>query len=113
MQGPQGAFRPPAKEAVQTPSIGSIEVLNGCGISGAAGAAADYLRSKGFDVKDIGNASSWNYPVTIVASRTVDTDIAEKVSRMLNTDKMIIMRNGDTRYDATVFLGADFAERIQ
>ena len=33
------------------PNIGRIEVLNGCGIPGAAGKVADFLREKQFDVK--------------------------------------------------------------
>ena len=40
------------------PSIGRIEVLNGCGVPGAAGKVADFLREKQFDVKNIDIAFS-------------------------------------------------------
>jgi hypothetical protein len=95
------------------PAIGRVQILNGCGISGAAGAAADFLRRHGFDVKNIGNADTFNYPFTIVASRTRDTAVANEIARTLGSDKTIILRNGETLYDVTVYVGADFAERIQ
>jgi hypothetical protein len=95
------------------PAIGRIQILNGCGISGAAGAAADFLRRHGFDVKNIGNADTFNYPFTIVASRTRDTAIANEIAQTLGSDKTIILRNSETLYDVTVYVGADFAERIQ
>jgi uncharacterized membrane protein len=91
-----------------------LEVLNGCGITGAAGATADFLRAKSFDVKTIGNAKTWNYPFTIVASRTTDMSIARKVARALDTDKHILLRTDDTgSYNVTVFVGEDFQERIE
>jgi hypothetical protein len=97
------------------PSVGSIQVLNGCGVDGAANMAADFLRTKGFDVKNMGNAATSNYQATIVVSRKKDTSalvIARQVAAALSTEKMILMRNGDETYDATVFIGADFQERI-
>ncbi len=95
------------------PYIGRIEVLNGCGIEGAAGKVADYLRSTNFDIKSVGNAQTWNYPFTIVISRTQDTTVASQVASSLDTDKMIIIRNNDKMHDVTVIIGPDFGERIQ
>ncbi|MBD3316059.1 MAG: hypothetical protein GF344_09745 [Chitinivibrionales bacterium] len=102
----------PQKNAV--PHIGRLEVLNGCGITGAAGATADFLRSKSFDVKSIGNAETWNYPFTIVAARTKDMSIAHKVAGALGTNKCIMLRTNDTEsHNVTVFVGGDFKERIE
>jgi len=52
----KAAPTPTAKQLPAVPSIGSIQVLNGCGAEGAANRVADFLRAKGFDVKDLGNA---------------------------------------------------------
>lgn len=85
---------------------------NGCGAEGAANRVADFLRSKGFDVKDIGNAPSWNYPATIVISRTADRELADEIGKALKTDKVTLMRN-DGGHDATVIAGPDFEERVK
>lgn len=102
------------------PHVGSIQVLNGCGIDGAAGQMADFLRSHRFDVKDIGNAEAWdgsgitwNYPETIVVSQTTDLSNARKVARALSTDKVVLRRIENTVYDVVVFVGPDYAERIK
>lgn len=92
------------------PDIGRVQILNGCGVNGAASAAADYLREHNFDVKDIGNADTWNYPHTIVASRTKDMTVAQKVADALEIEKIILLRDENDLYDVTVFLGADFGE---
>ncbi len=101
------------KKIASVPYIGRIEILNGCGIEGAAGKVADYLRSTNFDIKSVGNAQTWNYPFTMVISRTLDTTIASQVASSLNTDKMIVIRNNDRMHDVTVIIGPDFGERIQ
>ncbi|NLE01825.1 MAG: LytR C-terminal domain-containing protein [Fibrobacter sp.] len=95
------------------PSVGRIEVLNGCGIEGAAGKVANFLRSKNFDIKSTANADIWNYPFTIVVSRSLDTTIASQVAAALKTDKMVVIRSNDNLHDVTVFIGPDFGERIQ
>ncbi len=101
------------------PSVGSIQVLNGCGINGAAGAVADYLRSRGFDVKDIDDARDengariWNYDTTIVVSRKKNMEIARGVRKALGTGKLILLRNDDIMYDVTVYLGEDFGEILE
>jgi hypothetical protein len=95
------------------PNIGKIEILNGCGISGAADAVADFLRLQKFDVKNTGNAPTFNYPFTIVVSRTLDMTVAEHVAKALKTDKLVLERNGDTTYNVTIYLGPDFGDRIE
>jgi hypothetical protein len=98
--------------APAVPCIGSIQVLNGCGIAGAADRVTDYLRVKKFDVKYKGNAESWNYPSTMVISRTIDMTIARQVAAALATDRCILMRNGDSTFNVTVIIGPDYKERI-
>ena len=97
---------------ITIPTIGSIQILNGCGVAGAANKVADFLRGRGFDVKNIGTASTSNYPFTLVVSRKKEMTIARQVAAALTTDRVVLMRNGDDIYDATVFIGSDFSERI-
>ena len=101
------------EETMIIPSIGRIQVLNACGSEGAALKIADYLRENKFDVKNIGNAPSWNYNASMIVSRITDLTIAEKIGTLLKTDKITLMRTtGEQPYDATVFVGADYAERL-
>jgi hypothetical protein len=95
------------------PYLGSIELLNGCGIDGAAQDVADYLRSQSFDVKNIGNAPAWNYSNTLVISRSLDTTMAVRVATALKTDKIAVIRNDQSLYNVTVYIGSDYKERIQ
>lgn len=97
----------------KVPNIGSIEVLNGCGISGAASVVADYLRDKQFDVKNIDNADSWNYPQTLVVSRTQDMTTAKQVCEVLNTKNLILLRNDNDLYNVSIFVGSDFGELVE
>lgn len=95
------------------PSIGRIQVLNGCGVAGAADKMTDFLRIKKFNVANTGNASSWNYPFTLVVSHTKDMTIADQIAAALNTPPVVLMRKEDRAYDATVIIGPDFEERIR
>jgi hypothetical protein len=97
------------------PSIGKLQVLNGCGTDGAANKVGDFLRAKGFDVKNKGNAPTSNYPFTLVVSRKKDMGVARQVAEALGaqTDKVILIRTGDETYDVTVFVGSDYSERIK
>jgi hypothetical protein len=101
------------KQSAIIPSVGSIQVLNGCGVPGAANKVADFLQAKGFDVKNKGNAPTSNYPYTIVISRKKDGTIARQVAQALATDKITLIRTSDESFDATVFVGSDFLERTK
>jgi LytR cell envelope-related transcriptional attenuator len=95
------------------PSIGKVQVLNGCGAGGAASIVADFLRAKKFDVKNIGNAPMSNYQSTLVASRARDMSVAKQVAGALNTDAVFLMRSQDTLYNVTVYVGADYKDRAR
>ena len=74
------------------------------------------LRKSGFDVKNDGidNASSFNYDQTLVASRTKDMRIARQVGKALDLDKdrVLLMRDGQERFDVTVIVGSDLQGRL-
>jgi hypothetical protein len=102
-----------ANDDATIPAIGKIQVLNGYGGVGAADDVTDFLRKCGFDVKNKGNAASFNYPFTIVISRTKNMTIAHKIADSLKTDHIALVRNEDTTYNVTVIIGRDYKERIR
>jgi hypothetical protein len=103
----------PSEKKIDVPCIGKIQVLNGYGGDGAADDVVDFLRARKFDVKEKGNAMSFNYPFTLVVSRTKDMTIAGQVAGALKTDHLVLVRNEDLAYDATVIIGGDYKERIR
>jgi hypothetical protein len=102
-----------SSDSLNVPHIGRIQVLNGCGKTGAAGAFSDFLRNNRFDVKDMQNAEAFNYPFTMVVSRKCDMQVARQVASVLKTDHVILLRNGIDLYDVTVIIGPDYSERIR
>jgi hypothetical protein len=102
-----------SKQEDNIPEIGKIQVLNGCGTAGAADEITDFLRANKFDVKNKGNAPSYNYSNTTVISRTKDMTIAQKIAGTLKTDHIVLVRNEDTSYNVTVIIGHDYKERIR
>jgi hypothetical protein len=107
---PRPAF---SSEQKNVPYIGSVQVWNGCGAEGAGKRVADFLRANKFDVKDVGNAPTWNHPATMIISRTTDMGLANELEKFLKTGKVVLIRNGDQLYDVTVVAGPDFEERIK
>jgi len=96
------------QNAVAVPYIGSVAVLNGCGISGAARAVALQLRAQGIDVKTIDNAQSWNYPESVVVSRTKDAHTAQKVASIVGVSHTTLLIDDTSEYDAIVYIGHDY-----
>lgn len=94
------------------PHIGRVEVLNGCGVSGAASVLAGYLRDRSFDVKNTDNADSWNYTETIVISRTGEMDVAEQIADALGIKDVVLLKNGQDLYNVTVIAGSNFSTLI-
>lgn len=85
-----------------------VQVLNGCGVRGAGREMADELRLKGYDVIDVGNATTFDYRETIVIERQSANGRAREVARVLGVDNVVIQRVDGSPYDATVIIGKDF-----
>ena len=83
-------------------------MLNGCGESGAAEQVKSFLQKQGFNVIECGNAQSFRYEETIVASRVKDMDIAGQVGRALGTDNVLSLINEKKLFDVTVVVGHDY-----
>lgn len=83
------------KRLTQTEAIGSpepvlikLEVLNGCGVPGAARKVADFLITQKFedftfDVIEVGNYSDSEIPQTLVWDRAGDLALAQKMAQSL------------------------------
>ncbi|MCK4773122.1 MAG: LytR C-terminal domain-containing protein [Candidatus Latescibacteria bacterium] len=85
-----------------------VEVLNGCGVSGIAARAHEYLRRLGFDVVNVENAPAFDYEKTLVIDRGGDEGIARRVARFLGTDNVIRQVRPELMLQVTVILGKDY-----
>ncbi len=91
-----------------------VEVLNGGGIPGVAGAARDQLRDAGFDVVHFGNASGFGRDTSMVLVRTETRAAALQVARSLGIAKIEVAPDSLAFADLTVVLGTDWSatERV-
>lgn len=94
------------------PSRGTVEVLNGTPLKGAAGVVAERLRAEGFDVVKIGNAPDQNHPRTLVVERHAGATTAGEIARALGLARAYPFRNENLLVDATVFVGRDIQETL-
>ena len=106
-------LRPPIETARSGESGGTviqIDVLNGCGVSGAATDFTGYLRSRGYDVVEMRNYKTFDIEETLVVDRTGRGDNAEKVAYALGVKKANIIQqiNQDYYVDVTVLIGKDY-----
>ena len=83
----------------------SIEVLNGCGTSGAGERVAMILRGAGYRVDSIGNADHFHYRDDVVVARKVGLDKAEPLGRLLGATGVIEQRRTGYPYDITIVVG--------
>jgi hypothetical protein len=105
-------FRPPVEVARETAGGGiiQIDVLNGCGVPGAATGVRDYLRARGYDVVELRNYKSFDVDESLVVDRTGESQAAEKVAYALGIRRARIVRqiNPDYFVDVSVIIGKDF-----
>lgn len=86
-----------------------LDVRNGTTVPGLAQKVTSYLRSKGFDVVEIGNADSLGLEKTVVLDRSGNADAAKRVASALGLDdSRVLVRIDRTLYlDVSVHLGND------
>jgi calcineurin-like phosphoesterase len=89
-----------------------IDVQNGTGVQGVAGKVLEYLRSKGFDVVEMGNFSSQDIKTSMVIDRTGNTKNANLVAQSLGISEKNVIEQVNRNYflDATVVIGRDYLE---
>jgi len=87
-----------------------VDVLNGCGASGAATTFTSYLRSRGYDVVEIRNYKSFDVDRTLVVDRTGSLENARKVAYALGVKPENIVRQISEDYyvDVSIVIGKDY-----
>lgn len=91
-------------------SNASIEVLNGCGVAGAASKIADKLQKAGFQVTKQGNATGFNYDKCCVITRGGNTSGVQRLASLLNCTDIRQESKGKDLPDITVIVGRDYSE---
>lgn len=87
-----------------------LDVLNGCGIAGAAAKISARLRREGFDVVEVRNYKSFDIRETLVVDRVGNLPRALKVASALGVARHNVVQeiNLDYFVDVTVIIGRDF-----
>jgi hypothetical protein len=91
-----------------------LEVLNGCGINGAAAAVANYLRQNQIDVVKTGNSDTGNVRITTIIDRIGKPELLESTADALGIDYIDIKSDIDKRklVNATIIVGEDYKDKI-
>ena len=87
-----------------------VEVLNGCGIPGAADNFTSFLRQRHFDVVQIGNYISFDIEKSMVIDRVGNIANADRIADSLGISRKNIIQQINKNYflDASVVIGKDF-----
>ena len=87
-----------------------LEVLNGCGVAGAAEKITDYLRNNHVDVVQMRNYTSFDIEKSLVIDRTGNKLNAEKIADLLGIDRKNIVQQISTDYflDISLVIGKDY-----
>lgn len=106
-------LRPPVEaERAGAPAgkVIQLDVLNGCGASGAATAFTGYLRARGFDVVEMHNYKTFDVEHSLVIDRGGNLENAERVAYALGVRKENIIQqiNQDYYVDVSVVIGRDY-----
>lgn len=104
----------PTAEVTPTPeeidlSKYKLQVLNGSGIAGQAGAVDELLQAEGFAESDMDNADSYDYEKTEIQLKA-DTPKAlyDTIERALNSDYTVTLGKAledDSLFDAVIIVG--------
>lgn len=99
-----------AEDPILISDVIQLEVLNGCGIPGAASTMTRTLREYGFDVVESGNFDHFNIAETILISRNGNMENATRVANALGIpeDRILLETSEDFFLDATLVIGSDF-----
>lgn len=88
------------------PSNVHVRIENGSGTPGAASAMADFLRQRGFDVVDTGNATTFDHPTTTI--QTSDQKVAGEVAKALSIRNPHINVAPVNGVDVVIVVGRDY-----
>lgn len=83
-----------------------VEVLNGCGLEGAAGKTKERLESNGYTVIAVGNATAFDYEETVLFAAGGEEGKAKRIADLFGMDEKNIR---ETDYDIKVIVGDDYS----
>jgi hypothetical protein len=92
-----------------------VEVLNGCGVKGLASKTADFLRGKGYDVRDFKNAAHDRYQHTTILVRGGNRAAGEMLAALISLPLEMVIVQPDSSLidiDVTLLLGKDYRQYI-
>lgn len=91
-----------------------IDVQNGAGVNGIADKFTEFLRTKGFDVVEMGNFSSSDVKTSMVIDRAGNMRNAKRVAQALGIDEKFVIQQLNKNYflDATVVIGKDYNDLL-
>lgn len=90
---------------VPAPEDTHVEVLNGCGIEGAAGKMRERLEANGYVVVAVGNAATFDYRETVIEVGEDRRDAALRAAALFGLDED---RLEPHRYDVKIIIGDDY-----
>jgi hypothetical protein len=92
-----------------------VEVLNTSGRAGLAKVGTRLLRRAGVDVVSFGNAPAalGTLDSTQIVVRRGRPAVGERVRQALGVGRVVVALDSAKLLDASVFLGADFAPRLE
>ena len=86
----------------------SVEVLNGCGVSGVAAQMTEYLRLNDIDVLITDDADNSSYPETIIIGRDLQFDYTEIISQLTGIDNRTVDNVTESTVNITIIIGKDY-----
>ena len=85
-----------------------IQILNGCGAPGIARRVANCMRNKGYDVRETGNATRFNYSKSQVICRVDDASLARLTADDLGVAEISVDPDPTlVDVEVTIILGND------
>lgn len=92
-----------------------VEVLNGCGLAGAADKVTNFLRNKKFDVVQMGNYRTFDIDESIVIDRKGNIKIAEDIADSLGINRHNVIQQVNKNYllDVSIVVGKDYKQLIR
>ena len=89
-----------------------VEVLNGCGLAGAADKVTNFLRIRKFDVVQMGNYRTFDIDESIVIDRKGNIKIAEDIADSLGINRHNVIQQVNKTYllDVSVVVGKDYKQ---
>jgi hypothetical protein len=100
----------PERAGGESGGVIQIDVLNACGIDGAASTWTSYLRSRGYDVVEMRNYRTFDVDESLVIDRIGNLDNARRVAYALGipSENVIQQISEDYYVDVSVLIGKDY-----